>query len=91
MSDISGLYLFDAPLSGAEHVDYIAWDEYHGRHCHEPANRLAPQGVHILPQAERSHLNGTEGKHPLQNHIITVTAFNLRLERKKMKTALTIF
>lgn len=64
------MYLFDAAFGAAEHVDNIAWDEYHGGHCHEPANRLAPQGVHILPQGERSHLNGTKGKHSLQNKII---------------------
>lgn len=59
------LYLFDAALSGAEHVDDIARDQHHGGQRHEPANQLAPQRVHILPQGQRGHLNGTEGKNPL--------------------------
>lgn len=59
--------LFDAALGDAKHVDDISWDQYHGRQSHEPANHLTPQRVHILPQGQRGHLNGTEGKHPQAN------------------------
>lgn len=59
------LYLFYAALSGTEHVDDITRDQYHGRQSHDPASHLAPQWVHILPQGQRGHLNGTEGKNPL--------------------------
>lgn len=64
-SNDRGLYLFYAALGGAEHEDGVAWDQYHGRQSHEPANHLAPQRVHVLPQGQRGHLNGTEGKNPL--------------------------
>lgn len=74
MSRVRGLYLFDAALGGAEHVDGVARDQYHGRQSHEPADHLAPQRVDILPQSQRGHLNGTEGKHPLQ---YTIKSFSL--------------
>lgn len=69
------LYLFDAALGGAEHVDDISRDQYHGRQSHEPADHLAPQRVHILPQGQRGHLNGTEGKHPLKYPIMLYNQF----------------
>lgn len=68
------MYLFDAALGGAEHVDDIARDQYHGGQSHEPANHLAPQRVHVLPQGQRGHLNGAEGKYPLQYTIISYLA-----------------
>ncbi len=77
MRRVRGLYLFDAALGGAEHVDDVARDQYHGRQSHEPADHLAPQRVHILPQGQRGHLNGTEGKHPLQYTIMSFIPYNL--------------
>lgn len=59
------VYLFYAALGGAEHVDDVARDQHHRRQCHEPANDLAPHWVHVLPQGQRRHLDGTEGKDPL--------------------------
>lgn len=59
-------YLFNAALSGAEHVNDVAWDQHHGRQRHEPTNDLAPHWVHVLAQGQRRHLDGTEGKDSLQ-------------------------
>lgn len=59
------VYLFYAALGGAEHVDDVARDQHHRRQRHEPANDLAPHWVHVLPQGQRRHLDGTERKDPL--------------------------
>lgn len=76
VSHVRGVYLFDAALGEAEHVDDITWDQYHGRASHKPANHLAPHWVHILPQGQRGHLNGTEGKHPLKYTIVIFSTRN---------------
>lgn len=78
MRRVRGLYLFDAALGDAEHVDEVARDQQHGRHSHEPANHLAPQRVHILAQGQRGHLNGTEGKHTLQLYNYVISPVNQR-------------
>lgn len=77
MRYIKVLYLFDAALGDAKHVDDISWYQYHGRQSHQPADHLTPQRVHILPQGQRGHLNGTEGKHPLQYTIMLFHLCNL--------------
>lgn len=57
--------LFHAAVGGAEHVDGVAGNQDHGGQSHEPANHLTPQRIHILPQGQRGHLNGTKGENPL--------------------------
>lgn len=66
ISCAKGLYLLNAALSDAEHVDNVAWDQYHWRQSHEPSNHLTPERVHVLPEGERRHLDGTEREHPLK-------------------------
>lgn len=77
MSHGRGPHLFDAALGGAEHVDEVTRDQNHGGQRHEPADHLAPQRVHVLPQGEGGHLDGTEGKHPLQWELGTLSPFSL--------------
>lgn len=85
------MYLFDAALGDAEQVDDVARDQYHGRQSHEPANHLAPQRVHILPQGQRGHLNGTEGKHPLQYTVKLVSPCYLWLVSQKQNELANTF
>lgn len=63
--DFKDLHLFNAAAGGAEHVDGVAGNQNHGGESHEPADHLTPQRIHVLPQGQRGHLNGTKGENAL--------------------------
>lgn len=63
--DFRDPHLFNAAAGGAEHVDGVAGNQNHGGESHEPADHLTPQRIHVLPQSQRGHLNGTEGENSL--------------------------
>lgn len=63
--DFKDLHLFNAAAGGAEHVDGVAGNQDHGGESHEPADHLTPQRIHVLPQGQRGHLNGTKGENSL--------------------------
>lgn len=63
--DCKNPHLFNAAAGGAEHVDGVAGNQNHGGESHEPADHLTPQRIHVLPQGQRGHLNGTEGENSL--------------------------
>lgn len=63
--DCKDQHLFHAAAGGAEHVDGVAGNQNHGGESHAPADHLTPQGIDVLPQAQRGHLNGTKGENSL--------------------------
>lgn len=63
--DFNDLHLLHAAAGGAEHVDGVAGNQNHGGERHEPADHLTPQRIHVLPQGQRGHLNGTKGENSL--------------------------